>query len=766
MQDQEVSQPVVVENHPPKANSKLIAGSLIVIVAVVAVGIVARIFSLSQPQFDPNEANKKTALSDQLQQPLIAQAQGFATYVEAPFDLKLAVADYSVNQNFSNVENAQTFTFSDKEKGLMTKNAFVVRPSYHSEFFPLYESNRYEYIPNFITTDSVLHNYHLMFDYLLKNLEEEKLADELSSLTTRMLDRSLADYQKLTGTEWENAAKRNVGFFAVAKKLIDPASTPPSLVTNQVNKELEMIEAHQGIEKSEVMNIGLAQSDEADALMEDYSQYVPRGHYDKSDQLKAYFKAMMWYGRLSFRMKMSDEVKSATLITLALNESENEKSWNTLYEPINFFVGKSDDITYYQFKEIVAKVYAESATPESLQEKNEQNWVNFIAEVEKLEPPQINSMPIFDASIKEDRENEIKGFRFMGQRFTIDAAIFQRLIYREVGDTTQTCANFKPNETSCDSGARCLPSGLDIPAAMGSAEAKQILAAAGETKYACFNENLEKMSQYLTGLDQTIWTQNLYWGWLYQLLPLLETKGEGYPAFMQNQAWARKELNTYLGSWSQLKHDTILYAKQVYAEMGGMAPEDKDDRGYVEPNPQVYARVGALIRMTSDGLESRGLLSEAMKENLGIMKLLVSSLQTISLKELKNESLTAEEYELIRSYGGQLEHFWLEVNKNEPTFKESSSQRDYLGENPAAIIADVVTDPNGEVLEVGTGDISEIYVVVPIDGKLRVAKGGVYSYYEFNWPLSDRLTDKKWREMLHSEQKPEMPSWTEAFVAK
>lgn len=31
-----------------------------------------------------------------------------------------------------------------------------------------------------------------------------------------------------------------------------------------------------------------------EALKEDYSQYIPRGHYDKTDQLKAYFKSMMW----------------------------------------------------------------------------------------------------------------------------------------------------------------------------------------------------------------------------------------------------------------------------------------------------------------------------------------------------------------------------------------------------------------------------------------------------------------------------------------
>ena len=47
-------------------------------------------------------------------------------------------------------------------------------------------------------------------------------------------------------------------------------------------------------------------------------------------------------------------------------------------------------------------------------------------------------------------------------------------------------------------------------------------------------------------------------------------KAEGYPSFMLKQAWDRKELNTFLGSWTELKHDTILYTKQVYAdEMGG-----------------------------------------------------------------------------------------------------------------------------------------------------------------------------------------------------
>lgn len=200
--------------------------------------------------------------------------------------------------------------------------------------------------------------------------------------------------------------------------------------------------------------------------------------------------------------------------------------------------------------------------------------------------------------------------------------------------------------------------------------------------------------------------------------------------------------------------------------MGGGGPEEKDDRGYVEPNPYVYARLASLLKMTNEGLEMRGLLSSSMKENLSKMEQLAMSLKTISEKELNDEKLTDEEYELIRSYGGQLEHFWLEVNKDEPAFKETGSQGEYLNENPAAIISDVATDPNGQVLEEGTGKISEIYVVVPIDGKLRIAKGGVYSYYEFTWPMSDRLTDKKWRELLNADQTPKLPQWTNTFVAQ
>jgi hypothetical protein len=93
-----------------------------------------------------------------------------------------------------------------------------------------------------------------------------------------------------------------------------------------------------------------------------------------------------------------------------------------------------------------------------------------------------------------------------------------------------------------------------------------------------------------------------------------------------------------------------------------------------------------------------------------------------------------------------------------------------MDEEPqAAVVADVATAPSlGQVLEVGVGRINELYVVVPLvedDGTvtLQVAKGGVFSYYEFPWAMSDRLTDDAWRQMIEAGNIPAPPTWTDSF---
>ncbi len=695
----------------------------------------------SQSGQDENKA------AQQVSQPPAVTVSNFAKYEEVPVSATPAVKPYQVDRDLGNITNKDMFNLSPAATNLLIKNGFVVVPNkYEKEFFSLYERNRYEPVPLFITTDSVLHNYHLFFDHLLRVVETEKLAPELKELNRLMLAQALKQYDALKGTAWENAARRNAGFFAVAGKLLDAGVSVPPIVKDEVEQELALIDNHQGVAVSPLMNLG-GSSEPGGALEEDYSQYLPRGHYDRTDLLKAYFKSMMWYGRLTFRLKSEDETRSAALITLALSSGENRQIWDRIYATTNFFVGKSDDISCDQFRELVDTIYGAGADLQAVVSSPEK-WQAFLAAAGELKPPAINSIPAVNAASPAEREKESKGFRFMGQRFTIDAAVFQRLVYPEVKENSQ-------GET------RVLPRGMDIPAAMGSAEAYKISQSLGDTSYRNYPENMTKMKASIAGLGKETWSENLYWNWLYTLMPLTWEKPAGYPSFMRNSAWARKDLNTYLGSWTELKHDTILYAKPVYAEAGG-GGGNIDDRGYVEPNPYVYARLASLVKMTGNGLEARGLLNDRDQTSLERMEKLILALKTISEKELSNTLLTDEEYDLIRSYGGQLEHFWLEALRD-----EGIDHRSAIFDRPAALVGDVANNPSGgQVLEEATGNIFEIYAVVPVDGELRIAIGGVYSYYEFPWPLNDRLTDTRWHRMLNDGQVPPLPVWTNTFIAK
>ncbi|MDP2874451.1 MAG: DUF3160 domain-containing protein [bacterium] len=730
-------------------------------IALIGVGALVKFKpSLTRPLVEEVE-KAVTWPGKEPEPPKIATAQKFASYVEAELNVSPNVPKYEIKSDLSNVTNASdgSFWFSDSRKELLAKNGFVVAPGWEDEFFSIYERNRYAKTPNFITTDSMLHHYHLAFDYLLRDLETNKLRTELIKLASGMLSASQNQLASLSGGEWEQAAKRNLAYFSVVQKLLDPSFAVPAAVKPEVAAELALIESHQEPLLSPVMNLGQGAVNPLDGYKEDYSQYVPRGHYTKTEELKTYFKTMMYLGRMTFRLKSAEETKSAVLIVAALKSSSDlYTTWEKIYEPTVFFVGKSDDLTLYQYDEVREKTYGKLTDAKGLS-ADAAKLTTFITEAGKLEAPQINSMPIFGPTIQADREKEIKGFRFMGQRFTLDASVFQRLVYREVGDKQSTCAAGPQKWAMCPN-SRCLPKALDIPAAMGSAEALKILTDQGETKYACYSENMTKMRKYIAGLSEPVWTQNLYWGWLYTLNPLTTPKGTGWPTFMQSAAWQRKDLTTYLGSWTELKHDTILYAKQVYAELGGGPPEEKDDRGYVEPNLELYTRLEALLQMTRSGLTSRNLLSSENEEFLSRLQTLSARLKEISGKELSSQSLSSDDYELIRGYGGSLEHLWIDSLKDKGITDTSK-----LDQNPASLVADVATDPNGSVLEEGTGKVADIYVVVPVEGKLKIAKGGVFLHYEFAWPMSDRLTDEKWNEMLRDSKAPPLAEWVKSYVA-
>jgi hypothetical protein len=691
---------------------------------------------------------------------------GFAVYPEIPVALPAAYEGYALPLDLATVDIHRDIVLSDGARALLAQNGFVVTPAEWREFYLLYENARYREMPIFITTDSVYHVYHLIFDKMLRDLERQYFEPDIRSLTRACLQKAIELHTDLQGTELEGPARQVVAYFAVANALIspdDPVTVPPE-AADLAAKEVARIAVHSGLEASPIFSMNCPDTcDPCDTdpppecrdqpcMCEDYSQYVPRGHYTRSEQLQRYFRTMMWYGRINMRLQRPDETRMALLITYILRNTDVNGTpaadvWAQVYDPTVFIVGKSDDLGFHEYGALWDSVFGPDAQPAAI--ADESKFTAFVEAARKLPPPQINSMWVY---IWEDKEQVTQGFRFMGQRFVLDAYIFDEMTWREVGELG--------NE-------RWLPKGLDVMAALGSEEAYTILDGMGETAYVNYPEQMTKLRGEVDALGMDSWTQNLYWAWLYAFEPLLESKGAQYPAFMQTQAWARKDIHTALGSWTELKHDTILYAKQSMAEMGG-GPPPEPPHGWVEPNPEVYARLLALTRMTYQGLESRGLLNDGAdvnltKANLQRLDDLLVFLLDVSQRELAGEALTDEDYERIKFYGGELEAITLAAADQEgeggsPFFDEPE---------PAALVADVATDPNGFVLEEAIGPAYEIVVVIPDgNGGLHVAKGGVFSYYEFSWPMSDRLTDEKWREMLEDGSAPDQPEWTGSFIVE
>ena len=633
-------------------------------------------------------------------------------------NLKPSAPEIKIKDDMSNIINFDEYEYQDKEwLDKIKKNGFVVTDNAGREFFELYETNRYLQRPNFVTVDSMMHTYHVYFAYLMRDIEKNHLYDELKDLTDEMLSKSYDQYTELEGGKWEDAAKRNVAFFAVPAVLLDDTAKFPQEVKDIVKDEFDLVMKAEGITESPLTGEN-----------EDYSQYKPRGYYEGDETLEKYFRAMMWYGRRQFTQKDEDMDRSALLITLALDDG-NYDSWSNIYAVTSFFAGASDDLGYCEYMPVIKKAYGDGADVSDLVE-NEDAWDEFHKLTGKLRAPRINSIPIEDSEENKDEDNVIPGFRFMGQRFTIDATIMQELIYRRVGEFE-------------DEDKRLLPDFLDVPAALGSEKAYSILKESGSTDYKNYDRNLENMRKEFINDDNSIWHASLYAGWLNTLRPLLTKKGEGYPSFMQNEEWEKKDLETFAGSYTELKHDTILYSKQVMAEMGGGWDEYKDFRGYVEPEPLVYFRFAALAKDTAQGLDDLGYLSGDDKENLKKLADLADKLKVISVKELTDEKLTDDEYELIEIFGGEIEHFWFDAMKG-MTGNNYPTTNDF----PAALVVDVATDPNGSVLEMATGDPACIYVVVPVEGKLRIAEGCIYSFYQFEQPISDRLTDSEWRKQM------------------
>lgn len=611
-----------------------------------------------------------------------------------------------------------------KVRRTLLRNGFVIVVSDMPRFNMAYEGNDYTGTPVFVTTDAAYDAWHLVFDKVLRTVEAKRLLPLLKTLVRGMLQNARVQATELAGTPLADPADRVVG-------LLQVAATQLKLKAGELGPdaaaELALIQAHDQLTRSPLLGSDI-----------DYSLYTPRGHYTRTAALTRYFLALSVLGQTAFALPgalQSDLSRAdATGLRMAalaartlVGHPELEAAWRDIYEPTAFLVGLADDYTPFELATAVETAFPGAMTdPTPLAED---------VAIDTVATALRTARPVLI-------DQERPAVRLMGTRFVIDAFVLDQLLAPYVGTVDEP---------------RLLPSPLDLAAAFGSDFALTIQEEAGETAYAGYDAQMAAMRTAIAERPDEAWGATVYDAWLAAIAPMWLPHGAAFPDFMRTDAWAAKDHQSGFGSYAELKHDTILYTKQSVGEMGDSGPTEQP-RNWVEPDPVPFARIGAMADLTRRGLAARGLTGATLDGLLADVGDLAGFLARVATDELAGRPIEADDNERLLSIGGELESLWWRTaDLPEGTLPAMDDM--------AAIVADIASGRDREtdtvtVVEVATGYVDTILVLVPDDaGRFHVATGGVYSYYEFRQPLSDRLTDEAWRAMLKAGEAPDRPSW-------
>ncbi len=659
--------------------------------------------------------------------------------------------------NLNNVLFVDNAKLNDSQKALLARNGFVVVPAGLKQFDDAYSDTEnwnsvpldYDYSGNadnagklgnsyFVTTDSMLHALHYIFDNLLTDLEKDALITRVQDMTRISLNTAAEQYQQALGTPLEAPARNAVLYLLVGEKLFSPDSVSSGIddsIVRDADALVSMAMAGEG--QLEIPFLP--------GYMEDFSQYRPRGHYADDPTLQNYFRGMMWVSRITFRANDDSETLTALMLLRALKgNSEAFSDWQNVHDTLTFLIGPGDDLGPPEYAPLADEIFGADWSLGSLSDSTK--LAAFRDRLAALPGPRINGLILpMDTQAGEEKDLT-RGFRLLGQRFTFDGYVMQQLMSPYVG----TRENPRP-----------LPLGLDVSAVMGSDTAYSLAAEAGAINFEHYDTQVASLRGQIGSLTQDNWLENTYSGWLWTLQPLWLRNADSYPPLMKTDAWLRKDVQSGLGSWTELKHDTVLYAKQPGGFGGGGPP--LASFGYVEPNPLVFARISAVAALTFQGLSDHGLVDLVNYTSSDALLTSASELRNLAVraadfaemanKELAGVPLTEDEFYSISTYS---------------TYLYIVLHTLYQGEGeppPVALVTDVANNPGTQtVLQEGVGGVDYIYVVIPTnDGRLQVARGGVFSYYEFINDINKRMTDEEWRGLVANGGLPARPTWVSAF---
>ena len=617
---------------------------------------------------------------------------------------------------------------SATEIDALGKNGFVISTERAFPTFTYgYKSLYAEHLPLYVSADSILDAVHRSYDVVLMRLEAGALSSELhtllESLRAALVSRGRSD------------DVRDVDFYlTVALGLLTGGASPVAgASSSEVGEFVANATAAKGTKQVALFGV---------PRLIDFSQFTPRGHYTHSDALKRYFRAMMWLGRIDFRLietKPTGEQVfyrrqfDAMLALHALFDEANRARHQAIDEVIQTFVGESDNLRVSEVARLLADLGAPpEATAVDLPDQRVAQTIldggygaqRISSDIMRNGTPDQRPLPLH------------RTFLVFGQRYTVDSHVFSNVVYDRIP------------------AKRMMPNPLDAAfAALHNDQAGAMLDA--ELRKFPYAPNLASMRILADAHGPDFWGANLYNLWLSSLRALSPTAATsdpaalGMPAVTGTESWQRRLLNTQLGSWAELRHDTILYAKQSYTGVDICEFPD----AYVDPYPELFS---ALERFADHAMQhvvpiaSRSTdpsLGPSLTDYFGRLGKTATTLRQMAESERTGMPFTPDMMAFINqtvtvrpACGGGIADGWYpklvfggEALKFDPT------------------IADVHTQPTdeagnevGKVLHVGTGNARLMVVTTNSCTGPRAYAGLAFSYYEKITEKYDRLTDERW----------------------
>ncbi|MCK4751067.1 MAG: DUF3160 domain-containing protein [Bacteroidales bacterium] len=681
-------------------------------------------------------------------------------------------ANLSVIPWFDTLNNR--FQFTEDEKSLLSQNFFMVSErlgsyDWASAFIDVYSND----LPLFLSTDFILNSLHNSYDAILQTLEWQFLEPNLQVLLHALYDHYPSLVENYAADNRFDDALKDVDLYvSVALSLAEDQKYLPQFDSR--NKFDEVMAA---IETEQMTYMKLFTESKDRKL--DFSQFTPRGHYNKEIYtpdgivtLENYFKAMMWLGRIDFLLTAppenpwepgwtDDELRRMQLGALTLNEalygcgeSDNLVKHE---EIISFMVGPDDNMTPGELQELSDRILTVSADI-----FREETFDSFMAELNASDDygQKIMSNFFLVDPFTSDPGNLPVSYKLLGQKFLIDSYVFSEVVFDRI--VYENKKIWRP-----------LPDPLDAMAALGNEDALALLETELDTyKYA---SNMAGLKYLIDSYNDEFWEQSLYNTWLNAIRSLNPLPSStGLPYFMQTTAWHHEKLNTQLTSWAQLRHDNILYGKQSYTGGTGCS----FPYTLVEPYPELYGKLSIFAENASDffgsvfsgeQVECQDRIVNYYQGYAEIMK----KLETIAQKELDHIRLSEDEVTFLKTMinhsmasgpaiSGWYTDLFFDVEK---------------GLNCDFTVADVHTQPTelngavvGKVLHVGNGNVNMGVFLAenPCNPGQYVAYAGpVSSFHTEVTSNFKRLTDQEWEAYFWEgyESFPDRPDWVASYLA-